>query len=562
MKPHSILLFVVGLLLSVGSCRQHSACFSLSGHLAQIESIMDSYPDSAYQQLLQVESVNTLSASERAYYYLLLTEAQDKVYLTPASDSLLQIALRYYQQQEEDAYHLTKAWYYKGRIHHEAGSPLQAQMCYLNALETGAGLDQWRLLGRINNLIGWLYTHQRVYEQAIPYLHAAIAYADKANSLRGKAFSCRDLGRVYSVMEKWDSAVCYYQQSISLADLNSSHSELASIYLKQGCDSLALHHLSRSLALAAFEEERYPVYLVLGEYYTHTGQVDSALHYLQRSAESPVLATQASACYYLTEAAKQRNDKDAYIRWNEKYVALSDSVNRQKMDHELRMTQQQYEDRHIAMQMEQKELEVSLANYRFALVCLLLVCVILFIGIERRRRVEKWKEQQSRFEFLSHQFQLHKRLVEQKDQLISQLQEQCMLLADPNTFPIDHGLLLQKNGSASASTLRFIEENEVYKRFHSEQSWKPSNADWKELQDMLDQYYDNFTLRLKQLVPVMKENELHVACLLKANVRPLVISRLLCCSISNVSKLRSRFYKKITGVEGSSAELDQLIANL
>ena len=562
MKPHYIILLVVGLLLSVVSCRKQTSLSSLFDNLVQIESIMEQYPDSAFQMLQQIQDASSYPISDQAYYYLLLTEAQDKNYQTPVSDSLLLIALDYYQQQEEDPYHLTKAWYYKGRIHHEAGDPLRAQTCYLKALDAGIRLDQWRLLGRINNLIGWLYTYQRVYEQAIPYLHAAIMYAKKANSSRGMAFSSRDLGRVYSVMEKPDSAIFYYKQSISLAELNSSHSELASIYLKQGYDSLALKHLSRALELSVLDEDRFPLYLVLGEYYTSNNQTDSALYYLKKSIESPTLATQAASCYFLTEIAKLQNDKDAYIHWNEKYVALSDSINRQKVDNELRITKKQYEDRQIAMQMEQKELEVSLVNYRWALVCLLLLFVILFIGIERKRRGEKLEEQRRRFELLDHQLQLNKRLVVEKEQLIDRLQKQNAQYSTRSIISSDGELPLQKSNQTQEEFIRSFSESNVYQRFHSEQSWKPSSDDWNELQEMLNQYYDNFTVRLKQLVPAISENELRVVCLLKAEVRPLVISQLLCCSISNVSKLRSRLYKKITGVEGSSIELDRLISDL
>lgn len=274
------------------------------------------------------------------------------------------------------------------------------------------------------------------------------------------------------------------------------------------------------------------------------------------------MATQAASCYFLTEIAKLQNDKDAYIHWNEKYVALSDSINRQKVDNELRITKKQYEDRQIAMQMEQKELEVSLVNYRWALVCLLLLFVILFIGIERKRRGEKLEEQRRRFELLDHQLQLNKRLVVEKEQLIDRLQKQNAQYSTRSIISSDGELPLQKNNQTQEEFIRSFSESNVYQRFHSEQSWKPSSDDWNELQEMLNQYYDNFTVRLKQLVPAINENELRVVCLLKAEVRPLVISQLLCCSISNVSKLRSRLYKKITGVEGSSIELDRLISDL
>ena len=55
----------------------------------KIENLMPQHPDSALMLLEQIENKENLSRKDKAHYYLLLTEAQDKTFVKHETDSLI-----------------------------------------------------------------------------------------------------------------------------------------------------------------------------------------------------------------------------------------------------------------------------------------------------------------------------------------------------------------------------------------------------------------------------------------------------------------------------------------
>jgi len=139
----------------------------------KIENLMPQHPDSALMLLEQIENKENLSRKDKAHYSLLLTEAEDKTYVTHTTDSLISIAADYYEKTD-DLGRKAKAWYYKGRINQDLGHPLKAQEYYLKALRDEEKIEDHALLGRIHNHIGMLYAYQKVYEKALPFQKKAV----------------------------------------------------------------------------------------------------------------------------------------------------------------------------------------------------------------------------------------------------------------------------------------------------------------------------------------------------------------------------------------------------
>ena len=103
-----------------------------------------------------------------------------------------------------------------------------------------------------------------------------------------------------------------------------------------------------------------------------------------------------------------------------------------------------------------------------------------------------------------------------------------------------------------------FQNSEICIRFRRKEEWKPSAKDWAELCQNLDLAYNNFTIRIKKLND-LTDKELKIACLIKANVSPGIISHLLCCSTASVSMTRKRLYQKIHNESGSAEQFDDFI---
>ena len=69
--------------------------------LVQADSLMASRPDSALHMLQGISTKSLSTKADRAYHALLLTQARDKNYIRQTDDSLIQVAVRYYDTHED-----------------------------------------------------------------------------------------------------------------------------------------------------------------------------------------------------------------------------------------------------------------------------------------------------------------------------------------------------------------------------------------------------------------------------------------------------------------------------
>ena len=125
---------------------------SIPLELARADSLILESPDSALVWLEQIEDLENFSRRDKALYYLLLTEAQDKAYRPHTTDSLIAISAGYFEETD-DLRRKAKAWFYKGRVNQELNHPLLAQEYYLKALRDEERIDDHALFGRVYNKI-------------------------------------------------------------------------------------------------------------------------------------------------------------------------------------------------------------------------------------------------------------------------------------------------------------------------------------------------------------------------------------------------------------------------
>ena len=80
--------------------------------LEMAEQLMEEQTDSAWHILCSIDTMQLRQGEERALYYLLLTQAQYKLYIPIKSDSQLDYSEAYYNKQGND-YYIANTNYYK-----------------------------------------------------------------------------------------------------------------------------------------------------------------------------------------------------------------------------------------------------------------------------------------------------------------------------------------------------------------------------------------------------------------------------------------------------------------
>ena len=573
----------------------------------KIENLMPQHPDSALMLLEQIENKENLSRKDKAHYYLLLTEAEDKTYVTHTTDSLISIAADYYEKTD-DLGRKAKAWYYKGRINQDLGHPLKAQEYYLKALRDEEKIEDHALLGRIHNHIGMLYAYQKVYEKALPFQKKAVENFHLLSDSTGQVFALRDLGRTFLMLGHQDSAIICNQKAIALMRkriIPSVYTELAGFYIDRQRLEEAHGLLRTSLQNVAKPQAKYPVYLVLGELYKKSGQIDSACFYLQACINSaPLPETRAGGLFHLKEIALEKGQWEQAALLSKQYELLKDSIEQGKDAESIRNVQAFYSYNEIEQDLWEARLYASKQKSFYSLLittCLFLLTVALlrFIHYRRERksllqRLKANEEQIQRNEqtlknisdvkdSLQNEIQIYKtkerQLSKEKDEQLKrtneEIRQKIMQLEklSHTKDELEKNLLtlrsensnLKKREQAREEERKKIEESErlqnerLYDKFRSPAGWEPTDTDWHKLFISVDKLYPKMVTTLQKSTS-LNESERKICYLSKIGVKPGAIEILL--SKGNVSVYRKRLYEKLTKKEGTAKDFDKYISDI
>ena len=573
----------------------------------KIENLMPQHPDSALMLLEQIENKENLSRKDKAHYYLLLTEAEDKTYVTHTTDSLISIAADYYEKTD-DLGRKAKAWYYKGRINQDLGHPLKAQEYYLKALRDEEKIEDHALLGRIHNHIGMLYAYQKVYEKALPFQKKAVENFHLLSDSTGQVFALRDVGRTFLMLGHQDSAIICNQKAIALMRkriIPSVYTELAGFYIDRQRLEEAHGLLRTSLQNVAKPQAKYPVYLVLGELYKKSGQIDSACFYLQACINSaPLPETRAGGLFHLKEIALEKGQWEQAALLSKQYELLKDSIEQGKNAESIRNVQAFYSYNEIEQDLWEARLYASKQKSFYSLLitaCLFLLTVALlrFIHYRRERksllqRLKANEEQIQRNEqtlknisdvkdSLQNEIQIYKtkerQLSKEKDEQLKrtneEIRQKIMQLEklSHTKDELEKNLLtlrsensnLKKREQAREEERKKIEESErlqnerLYDKFRSPAGWEPTDTDWHKLFISVDKLYPKMVTTLQKSTS-LNESERKICYLSKIGVKPGAIEILL--SKGNVSVYRKRLYEKLTKKEGTAKDFDKYISDI
>ena len=102
-----------------------------------------------------------------------------------------------------------------------------------------------------------------------------------------------------------------------------------------------------------------------------------------------------------------------------------------------------------------------------------------------------------------------------------------------------------------------MEDSDIYKKIHTEDCVKLTDDEWRALEKLLDQTFNNFTARLKKSYPKISYKEIQVCYLTKIKLSSTKMTKIL---RYNSSPLRSRLYKKIFKKTGSVQDFNSFIA--
>ena len=173
------------LIVSIAACFCLFGCQSNSAELlGQVESYINERPDSALAALEAMDKNILHSDRAKAKFALLYSMALDKNYIDIEDDSIINVAVRYYDKHG-DSEERMKSYYYLGRIHSNARNYDEAMKCFQESLDASVQTHDYYLLELIYSAMSDVNSWNYNARQAQIYATKAYDSAVMANDTLG-----------------------------------------------------------------------------------------------------------------------------------------------------------------------------------------------------------------------------------------------------------------------------------------------------------------------------------------------------------------------------------------
>ena len=185
--------------------------------------LMETRPDSSLVIMQSIDSKSLHGDEDKALYALLLTRVQDKNYITVTDDSLISIAVKYYDKTD-DVYHKMLAQYYYGTVQLNKYEYPEGLVLMHKAFDYENQMNDRYWMGLISWAISKAYRANYFNKGELAYAKDEVRYTSESGRQPYIDYALLDLACAYSNNMKWDSALIISRQ---LIDSATRHSDLS-----------------------------------------------------------------------------------------------------------------------------------------------------------------------------------------------------------------------------------------------------------------------------------------------------------------------------------------------
>lgn len=325
-----------------------TACTETTGYnttLVQADSLMNLHPDSALNMLESISTDSLKTKADRAYHALLLTQARDKNYIVQTDDSLIQVAVRYYDTHE-NAPLQARAYYCWGSLYRGRNDYSQAIDKYTIALSHINGRSEnAELKASLYSNLGYLYYTQGLSTEADSIYQRAELLAKSQKDTASLCYTLSQRGMISLEQGKtyYPKAEQQMQQALSIGKAFSDSTILVPIYHSLSMLYSLMPKPGQALLYARLNysglkdtQHCYRTFLLLGNAYFINGQYDSAGIFLQKILKAErYYDTKADACMRLSEIAQKKGDMETSILLERKRTMYQDSAQINQQGHDI-----------------------------------------------------------------------------------------------------------------------------------------------------------------------------------------------------------------------------------
>lgn len=521
--------------------------------LSRAEQQIWSHPDSALATLQAVQDVEKYGETE-AHYALLFTQALYRNGLPLENDSLIRLAVNYYDQADDS---LRKAWsnYYLAIYYGDNDQKEEAVNYYLKAETAGLQTKDNQFLGHLYDNWGYALRAVKPYENALRLTMKAMTYYEAIRDSAGLTSNYYHIGSCYQMLGNEERSKTYMNKAIDIALASHNTHFLPILYAEMAFNNEVFKHYDKALqdinialrySLAYDTTNLTYIYTTKGYIFKGLQQYDSAKYYLAKMDTSDFTG---KAIYHMevSEINKGMGNYSDALLHQELYANYLDSFYNHNTDDKLAELQKKYS--YSQMQYENERLKGQARSGNTLALAIFLIAVIgvfysyyLHTTHEKKRNQiiqlkndiineNKIKLQQITNELLMQQQALQEKeqnlrlVIERGKKLEEKLKESASGSTNKQQEQLERLISEQKELKE-----RIFLANEVVKKIENLKSLNPyqkrnkkqdiqlSPEERSQLYEAVNYSFNNMENRLREMYPALSEDDIFICCLLRTGV--------------------------------------------
>ena len=507
--------------------------------LVEADRIIYDNPEQAKAMLLEINPKD-LNEADDAYYNLLLTQASYICYdvFTNATDSMINRALRYYEQHRGNKERFARANIYKGTVLQEF-KQLDSAMFYYKRAELYADEDDHFNRGYAQLRMGSLYTSYKAYDgRDLEKYEDAVASFRKTDNRHYLIISLRDLGALYR-FRKVNEAEQTLNEAIELSHNEQDTdnyiqciSHLAYLYFMQDDNGKAYKQLQRIKALKPYDLD-INIYRTFACVYANIGKPDSALWFMRLATQQfnndSLFHKTSDYLVPMSQIAKVEGNMLEYYRLSHENDSIDNAIRRNQD-----IVKIMYSELDCAQQF-QKEQDNHRRNRYYIMAGFMLLMLLLALMFYRR----------------AHRYD--KLVLELKDQFSSQMNDLTSMQQNISEMQINDERLKSFISSHMEMMREVIDacyhepNNRIAENMKRIIKFQDSNRDnWVKLYDYIDLEHNNIMTRTREQYPQLNDKDLlllALTCMGYSYIQTAIIMGY--SNATSVSVLKQRLAKKM-----------------
>ena len=251
--------------------------------------------------------------------------------------------------------------------------------------------EKIRFLALTYNRLGRLFYNENYCDLAILKYKNALSFVELIKYTAFKANVLKELGNVYHLNEKNDSALYYYKSSLKVnPDLTNKldlEKNIAQILFEKGDKDSAYILIKNNLDLIENINVRYSYYNILGEMYMDDKEYDSAVYYLTKSINSNISDIKVNSAIKLSAIYDSIGDyeKKAYYDGIISKISIND-VNKSLKNNKIQDVYSRYKERKAEKEKIKSRTRTKVIAISLSLLIIISFVIIILIWHKSKRK--------------------------------------------------------------------------------------------------------------------------------------------------------------------------------